>query len=137
VAFVTRENGAGREILLIKRANEPGKGRWALPAGFVEYDEHPRDAAIRETLEETGVAVAIDSLIELFHRPDVGGLADIVIAYTAHPIGGGVRADDDAEDAGWFAEDALPDIVLVSTNALIARWRKAEDGVKTGLSGRD
>jgi ADP-ribose pyrophosphatase YjhB (NUDIX family) len=122
VIFVTRVNGAGREILLIKRANDPGKGRWALPAGFVEYDEHPRDAAIRETREETGVIVEIDGLMEVFHRPDVGGLADIVIAYRAHPVGGDVRADDDADDAGWFAEGALPDIVLVSTQTLIAAW---------------
>jgi ADP-ribose pyrophosphatase YjhB (NUDIX family) len=127
VVLVTRTNSrAEREILLIKRANEPGKGRWALPAGFVEYDEHPSDAAIRETIEETGVVIEIDTLVTLFHRPDTGGLADIVIAYTAHPVDGVVNAADDADDAAWFSENALPEIVLVSTQALVARWQRGD-----------
>lgn len=127
VVLVTRTNSrAEREILLIKRANEPGKGRWALPAGFVEYDEPPSDAAIRETIEETGVVIEIDTLVALFHRPDVGGLADIVIAYAAHPVDGIVSAADDADDAAWFSENALPDIVLVSTLELVARWQRGD-----------
>jgi ADP-ribose pyrophosphatase YjhB (NUDIX family) len=122
VAFVTRERESKREILLIQRANDPGKGKWSLPAGFVEYDEDPRAAAARETLEESGVIVQVERLIELLHRPDLDGLADIVIAYAAVPTGGAVSASDDATDAGWFAEDALPEIVLASARMLIARW---------------
>ncbi len=53
VSFVTR----GDQLLLVKRTNDPGRGKWALPAGFVEADEDPRAAAERETLEE-------DDLIE-------------------------------------------------------------------------
>jgi len=127
VVLITRVNSrAEREILLIKRANEPGRGRWALPAGFVEYDEAPAEAAVRETIEETGVRIEVDGLVTLFHRPDAGGLADIVIAYAAHPIDGAVSAADDADDAAWFSEHALPDIALVSTQELVSRWLRGE-----------
>lgn len=118
VVFVTE----GDRVLLVQRAHDPGKGRWALPAGFVDPTEAPAEAAARETLEETGVIVAIDGLLDVLHRPDPGGLADIVIAYRAHAVGGALCAGDDADGAGWFAAADLPDIALVTTERLIARW---------------
>ena len=47
------------KILLIKRKNDPFKGKWALPGGFVEYGEKVEDAVVREVLEETGVIAVI------------------------------------------------------------------------------
>lgn len=120
VAFITR----GDDVLLVKRANDPGKGMWALPAGFVDYDEDPRLAAAREAEEETGLQVEIDELMDVLHRPDSDGLADIVIAYSGHMTGGTLTAADDAEDAAWFRRDALPDLALVTTQRLIGRWVK-------------
>ena len=69
--FITR---AGR-VLLIQRAVDPGKGKWALPAGFVDYDEAPEVAAIRETREETNLQVRIGKLLAVFPqtRPGLGG----------------------------------------------------------------
>ena len=120
VAFVLYENS----VLLVKRAYDPGKGLWALPAGFVDHDEDPRLAAAREAEEETGLQVEIDALMDVLHRPDADGLADIVIAYSGHVTGGTLRADDDAEDVGWFARDALPPLGLVTTQRLIESWLK-------------
>jgi ADP-ribose pyrophosphatase YjhB (NUDIX family) len=118
VAFVTH----GNEVLLVKRMLDPGKGKWALPAGFVDPEEDPRRAAERETLEETGLEVETDQLLELLHRPDAEGLADIVIAYSARVVGGELHASDDADDVGWFASGNLPEIALVTTHLLIKRW---------------
>jgi 8-oxo-dGTP diphosphatase len=122
VAFVTD----GDRVLLVKRAHDPGKGRWALPAGFVDPTEAPADAAARETLEETGLIVEVDELLDVLHRPDPDGLADIVIAYRARCVGGALCAGDDADNADWFSADALPDIALVTTERLIARWLAGE-----------
>lgn len=118
VAFVTD----GDRLLLVKRAHEPGKGQWALPAGFVDADESPEAAAVRETREETGLDVTIEALIAVLHRPDEGGLADIVIAYRARVTSGTLHADDDAEEAAWFSADALPPIALATTKRLIRAW---------------
>lgn len=122
VVFVTD----GDRLLLVKRRNDPGSGLWALPAGFVDADEDPQAAAIRETREETGLIVVVDRLIDLYHRPDADGFADLVIAYRARPVEGTLAADDDAEDAAWFARDDLPETALATTEALIARWWAGE-----------
>jgi 8-oxo-dGTP diphosphatase len=118
VAFIVQDGA----VLLVKRSNDPGKGLWALPAGFVEYDEEPPAAAMREAWEETGLMVEIDRLMDVLHRPDANGLADIVIAYGGHVTGGTLRAGDDAEDARWFPKDDLPEVALVTTQRLIERW---------------
>lgn len=120
VAFVTQND----HVLLVKRANEPGLGLWALPAGFVDYDEDPRAATAREAEEETGLQIEIDDLMDVLHRPDKDGLADIIIAYSGHVTGGTLKAADDAEDVGWFSRDSLPPLGLVTTKKLIERWNR-------------
>ncbi len=121
VVFIAR---AG-EVLLIQRAVDPGKGKWALPAGFVDYDEAPAAAASRETLEETGLIVRIDKLLAVFPKRDEG-LADIVIAYSAEILGGQTQAGDDAAAVGWFSPDNLPPLVFYPSQRLTALWRAGQ-----------
>ncbi len=109
-------------VLLVQRAHDPAKGSWALPAGFVDLDEAPADAAQREVAEETGLEVEITALLDVLHRPDPNGLADIVIAYRAHVTGGELRAGDDAADAAWFPKTALPPLGFRTSQLLLARW---------------
>ncbi len=109
-------------VLLVQRANDPRKGWWALPAGFVEWDEAPQAAAARECLEETGLTVEIVRLLDVFHTPNDGGAADIVIAYRGRVVSGVLVAADDAESAAWFPRDALPPVAFLPTQTLLARW---------------
>ncbi len=108
-------------VLLIQRAVDPGKGKWALPAGFVDYDEAPEAAARRETLEETHLEVRIDKLLAVFPKRD-HGLADIVIAYSAIVLDGEAKAGDDAADVGWFARGDLPPLVFYPSITLTGLW---------------
>lgn len=111
--------------LLVRRKNDPGQGKWALPAGFMDPDEDPMETARREVLEETGIEITRPRLIALLHRPDPDGLADLVIAYRAEAAGGALHAADDADDAGWFRGselETLP-IALLTTRRLLAWWR--------------
>ena len=121
VVFIARDD----RVLLIQRAVEPGKGKWALPAGFVDHDEAPEDAAIRETLEETCLQVRIDKLLAVFPKRD-HGLADIIIAYSAEVLAGEARAGDDAAALGWFPPDELPPLVFYPSITLTRLWRQGE-----------
>jgi 8-oxo-dGTP diphosphatase len=113
-------------VLLVKRAGDPMKGYWALPAGFVEWSEDPVEAARRECLEETGLAVQIDRLLDVFHTPNDGGLADIVIAYAASIKSGVLQAADDAEAVGWFTRDSLPPLAFLPSQRLLGRWQAGD-----------
>ncbi len=113
------------KVLLIRRASDPGRGKWALPAGFVDHDEAPEDAALRELLEETGLQARIRRLLAVFPKRD-HGLADIVIAYSAEYIGGELRPGDDAAAAGWFSPDELPPLVFYPSITLTGWWRAGD-----------
>src|SRR5215207_6530113 len=101
LAFITHNES----VLFVKRAIDPGAGKWACPAGFVEHDEAPADAVLRELLEETGLIGKIDHLLEVFPKKDKG-LADIVIVYAVSIVGGELQPADDAEEVAWFTRDS-------------------------------
>jgi ADP-ribose pyrophosphatase YjhB (NUDIX family) len=115
----------GERVLLVRRAVTPERGKWALPAGYVDAGEDPRAAAIRETLEETGLQIEIVRLLDvLYNRPNSGpDGASIVIVYEGRVIGGALYAHDDADEACWFAADALPELAFASTRLVLDAWR--------------
>lgn len=120
IVFIVDAN----RVLLVKRAENPEKGKWSLPGGFVDAGEDPREAAIREAYEETGLRVKITRLLEVFYHPSLNSSpTPIVIAFEAQMIGGALGAADDAEEVAWFATDSLPELAFASTHALISRWR--------------
>ena len=101
-------------LLLVQRSVGPGKGLWALPAGFVDADEDPRAAAAREAREETGLEVAVGAVVDVYPTPGRGG-ASFFLAFEATVVGGTLGAADDALDAGFFGPDELPELAFAST----------------------
>lgn len=118
VGVAVVENG---RLLLVKRAMNPERGKWSLPAGFVDQGEDPKETAAREALEETGLIVQIEGVLDVFHNPPGAGGASVFILYRAQVIGGRLLAGDDAADAGFFALDQLPELAFTSTKAAVAR----------------
>ena len=113
----------GERVLLVRRAVIPQLGWWALPAGYMEFDEEPQEAARRETQEETGLQVELTGLLDVFPITSPNGRG-VLIVYWARPAGGELRAGDDVSDARWFAPEELPeDLAFESTRAALARWR--------------
>lgn len=104
-------------LLLVRRGVDPGRGSWALPAGFVDAGEDPRRAAARETLEETGLEVEVGAVVEVYPSTATGGHsgASFFLAFEAVAVGGTLAAADDALDAGFFAMEALPEMAFPST----------------------
>jgi ADP-ribose pyrophosphatase YjhB (NUDIX family) len=95
-------------VLLIRRAIEPFKGFWALPAGYQEHDEHPGLTAAREVREETGVEVRIVRLLDLIFVPEDPRKPANVAVFLCRPTGGVLRAANDAAEAAWFDLARLP-----------------------------
>ena len=115
-------------LLLVRRAMVPEKGKWSIPAGFVDSGEDPRETAVREAEEETGLQVVITGLVDVYFnrpaRPNQPG-ASIFILYRAECVGGQLQAGDDAAAAAFFALDALPEIAFASTQDAIRRLHEA------------
>jgi ADP-ribose pyrophosphatase YjhB (NUDIX family) len=116
-AGVVARDDQGR-LLLVQRGVQPGRGLWSLPAGYVDADEHPRDAAARETLEETGLVVRVGAVVDVYPG---GGGASFFLAFTAEVVGGELAAGDDALDARFFGADELPELAFESTRDAVRR----------------
>ena len=123
---VVEERG---KILLVRRGREPYIGKWCLPGGFVEYDEGPEQAAIRECKEETNLDVEIDKLIGIFpYLNDMRG-PGILIAYKVKIIGNSknLNPGDDADEVRFFSIDELPPmekIAFRTNREIINSWIK-------------
>jgi len=100
-----------KKILLIKRKNQPFKGMWALPGGFVEYDEKTEDATVREVLEETGLKTKINHLAGVYSDPNRDPRGHTVsIVYVLNICNGELKSGDDACNAKFFDLKNLPDL---------------------------
>jgi 8-oxo-dGTP diphosphatase len=92
-----------KEVLLIKRKNEPFKDFWALPGGFVEYGERTEEAVVREVKEETGLDVEIIKLHNVYSDPERDPRGHTIsIVYNCKIIGGNLKGGDDAKEAKFF-----------------------------------
>ncbi len=110
-------------VLLVRRAWEPMRDYWSLPAGFVDFDETPAEAAVRECREETGLEMEVVALLDLISGREHARGADLVIVYRGRAIGGVLAANDDANEAGFFALDQLPPLAFRATHRVVERWR--------------
>jgi ADP-ribose pyrophosphatase YjhB (NUDIX family) len=93
------------ELVLIRRAIEPGYGAWAQPGGFLEIDETAPEGAVRETLEETGLVVEPAHIVGVYSRPQA---AIVVIAWEARITGGNAQATAESLEVRAFAPSAIP-----------------------------
>lgn len=103
--------GRDGRILLVKRANEPARGSWAVPGGRVEPGEDDQTATAREVLEETGLRVRVHDLVGTVERDAPDGSVFVIRDYRCAPDDGAdpdrVKAGDDAADVGWFTLSEL------------------------------
>tara|TARA_R110002110_G_C13454717_1_gene717456 strand:+ start:2814 stop:3281 length:468 start_codon:yes stop_codon:yes gene_type:complete len=95
------------QILWIKRAEEPRRGYWALPGGFMEIDESPREAAVREAREETGIE--LDALsTELYVVGNIRSINEVHLLFRAECSSSLIEPGPEALDARWFTEEEAP-----------------------------
>ncbi|MFC7232979.1 NUDIX hydrolase N-terminal domain-containing protein [Saliphagus sp. GCM10025308] len=104
-AAVFNETG---HVLLQKRADD---GTWCLPGGYTEPNEAPHETAVRETREETGLSVEVDSLAGVFTRKpgEFGPHCLVIHVYLCTATGGTLEISREGEDLQYWALDTVPD----------------------------
>ncbi len=106
-------------VLLVRRVNEPYRGAWSLPAGFVDAREDPARAAERECWEETGLTVRALRVLDVIAGREHPRGADFVIIYDGEIVSGEIVAGDDADAVEWFTPERLPPLAFRATAAVL------------------
>jgi ADP-ribose pyrophosphatase YjhB (NUDIX family) len=117
-------------VLLVRRAVMPRIGYWALPAGYMDQDELPEEAALREIAEETGLTAR---LMGLHAVVPLGGWQErrgILLVYRAEPTGGQVAPADDVSEVRWYGASELPwdELAFTSTLDFLREWAQTLAG---------
>jgi 8-oxo-dGTP diphosphatase len=99
-------------LLLVKRGNEPNKGKWSIPGGGIELGETIKEAAQREVFEECSVKIEIMRVLDAADNivRDADGRIRYhyaIIDLLANYIGGDLKAQSDAQDCGWFMPEEV------------------------------
>lgn len=116
----------GDEVLLVKRDIEPKKGWWALPGGYLGWDETLEDCAMRELKEETGVGVEGVELFGVYSEPggDGDGRQNVVHVYWTR-WDGEAAVGDEVTEVGWFDGEELPEKVAFGHEKLIENYKSS------------
>jgi len=130
IAFVTHVDPATQEnrVLLIQRAVDPAKGKWAMPGGYMDADEMPEDALQRELLEEVGLKIQIEQLLNIFPMPGADGInRGILLAYQARPADPSqieLYPQDDVCAASWLTRSEISkyELAFQTTGLLLEEW---------------
>ena len=111
-------------LVLVRRAIEPGYGKWVFPGGYVDRGEPLTAAAIREAREECGLDVRLDALVNIYSYL---GRAPIIVVYAATALGGTLAVDDEGLETAEFETGAIP------WNELA--FRSTQEGLRDYLDG--
>lgn len=123
-AAVVVENDGG--IVLGRRAIEPAYGEWCLPGGFVNHDEDPATAAIRECREEISAEVELTALLGVYHVAKAAASSIIGIAYRGRVLDGeSIRPGPEMLEVEVFTPDALPPVAFPSHREVLAMYAAA------------
>jgi ADP-ribose pyrophosphatase YjhB (NUDIX family) len=117
------------KIALIKRGNEPSRGKWTIPGGLVELGESPDKAVVRETKEETGLDVDNPSLMDVVSNVDLDEKGKVkyhyvIIDYLVHVKAGKAQAASDAVELRWLAFNDVEGYDLTSSFRLFFRQNR-------------
>jgi ADP-ribose pyrophosphatase YjhB (NUDIX family) len=111
---------AGR-VLLVLRDIEPGRGLWGMPGGYVDWNEHPQDALIRECMEEVRARVEPMDLLAVQHIV-MGEEGIVILPYRARLVAGHPSVGEEVQQVGWFAPDQLPPLAFATHRKVLQGW---------------
>lgn len=122
--IVLIEDAQGR-LLLAKRGHNPWKEYWNLPAGYVEFNEPPEQAAVREVREETGLEVELTRQVGTYFYDDDPRGNGLLVAFTAKVTGGELSTNTESLAFGYFSRDDLPENICgAAHDVIVAAWKE-------------
>jgi ADP-ribose pyrophosphatase YjhB (NUDIX family) len=124
VAVGTIVRGLTGHLVLVRRAIDPGYGKWVFPGGYVDRGETLIAAAVREAREECGLDVSIDGLVNIY---SYAGRTPIIVVYAGTAVGGTLCVDEECLESGEFDVAAIPWDNLA--------FRSTHDGLRDYLAG--
>ena len=111
-------------LVLLRRGIEPGYGKWVFPGGYVDRGEPLLDAAVREAREESGLAVRLDGLVNIY---SYSGRTPVIVVYAATAIGGTLALDDESLEWAEVVPTEIPWTELA--------FRSTHEALKDYLAG--
>jgi 8-oxo-dGTP diphosphatase len=136
VVAVAVLDGGGGAVWLIRRGIAPCIGEWALPGGYVDFDEHPREAAVRECREEIGCVVELDELLAVEHA-SFGNGGVVVVAYAGRVVGGTPAPGPEALEVAAHAAGTPPPLAFSTHEQILRRYaRNGPDATAAGTLGQ-
>ena len=128
--LIERDN----QLLLLQRNHEPWKGSWMLPAGYVEVDENPQDAAHREVFEETGLIIESSEFSHVYYFSDDPRGNGVAFVYRANNISGELKLNEESNAARYFVWNEIPAYLtkgghdqIIAEWQKLARWRDSQE----------
>jgi ADP-ribose pyrophosphatase YjhB (NUDIX family) len=120
--------GLHGRVLLCRRAIEPRRGFWTLPAGYLELGETIEEGACREAQEEAEARIALDGILAIYSISRIGQVQVIFRAGFADPAQPHFAAGPESAEVALFAWEEIPwhDIAFPSVQWALAAWRAAE-----------
>jgi 8-oxo-dGTP diphosphatase len=114
-----------RSYLVLQRSQEPYRGRWELPGGFVEEGESPAEGVRREIFEETGLHVETPSIIGAYtSRYGDGGKWTVDVAFFCEAPDGNLRLSAESADAAWVAIEQMPPLAFAGERSAFADFKQ-------------
>ena len=124
IAVGTIVRAMSGRLVLVRRAIDPGYGKWVFPGGYVDRGEPLTAAAVREAREECGLDVRLDGLVNIYSYV---GRAPIIVVYAATATGGSLSVDDESLETAEFDPDTIPWLELA--------FRSTHEGLRDYLAG--